>query len=461
MGSKKNIMLKHLILSFLLIISLFFEVIIHYFTSAIVHTLVINIIKGISFGLWLYLFHIWFMKPHSKFIGNIKKYHSDLGFNLHGEKSIFDYNALDRIISHYKHNKAKQDELMSQLKHKNELLEQNNKITSAIMDITKEILFSGEIDSVLKIILEKAIKIIPNAQKGSILIYNGSYLDFKAVSGYDFDTLKDFKFDITESFQYKTNDFLEPVIIRDVEAFNRNLNQDRFETLKNSRSLELKSSISCAISSDGEFLGIINIDNVDDIDAFNNGDKPIIKHLAEQMGLALKNAKLIEKTVFLSRHDSLTGIYNRCYFEELYSKFYRTAYNSNGLFSVVLFDINDLKKVNDSYGHEAGDKLIIKFVDTISNSDYKPNVFARTGGDEFIAMYLNYSKDKVFEIMEEIKGLFKFSPLLYDEKKILYISFGYGVSSFPADSTCKDDLLRIADKRMYLNKNSYKQKLVD
>lgn len=56
--------------------------------------------------------------------------------------------------------------------------------------------------------------------------------------------------------------------------------------------------------------GIINLDNMEDIKAFSREDKPLIKHLSNQIGIALKNAKLIEKILFLSRHDSLTGIYN-------------------------------------------------------------------------------------------------------------------------------------------------------
>ena len=95
----------------------------------------------------------------------------------------------------------KQQDLMEKLKNTNILLERSNKITDSIMQITSEILSSGEINAVIQTILDKAIEIIPNAQKGSILISNGNILEFKASHGYDFEILKDLKFDIKEIFQ--------------------------------------------------------------------------------------------------------------------------------------------------------------------------------------------------------------------------------------------------------------------
>ena len=82
-------------------------------------------------------------------------------------------------------NKNKQKELMKSLRNCNLLLKRNSMITDSIMKITSEVLSSGEIDFILHTILEKAIEIIPIAQKGSILIYDGNVLHFNATRGYD------------------------------------------------------------------------------------------------------------------------------------------------------------------------------------------------------------------------------------------------------------------------------------
>ena len=95
-----------------------------------------------------------------------------------------------KFINFQNSKEKEQQELLKKLKHSNMLLQRSSKITDSIMKITNQILVSGEIDEILQTILEKAIEIIPNAQKGSILIYNGSNLEYRAAHGYDYKVLK-------------------------------------------------------------------------------------------------------------------------------------------------------------------------------------------------------------------------------------------------------------------------------
>ncbi len=457
LGFRRYFFVKHILMVGLLVCSTLLDYFSSIFIPAIFSSHILFSIRLLLLLTWLLLFIKWYMIPYVSIIKKIRIYYGAVD-NYDGKTHTeIASSILEKIVSHYKDHEKQQEELMKQLLYKNELLDQNNKITKAMMELTNEILSSVKIDNTLQNILEKAIDIIPNAQKGSILLFNGKELEYKAVFGYDFNVLKYFKFDITESFQYKTNDFYEPIIIRDVEAFNSNLNADKFKTLKNSRSFELKSVISCAISVDGEFIGIINIDNIQDINAFKDEDKPIVKHLAEQMGVALKNAKLIEKTLYLSRHDGLTNIYNRCYFEELFDNLYTSCKQSNEQFSIVIFDINHLKVVNDTHGHDAGDKLIKDFVCSINAPANKPDIFARTGGDEFVAVYLHKDYTAADDIIKAVKANFTLSPFKYEGIELFRITFGYGIASYPADATTKYDLLRIADKRMYIDKKASKQ----
>ncbi len=150
------------------------------------------------------------------------------------------------------------------------------------------------------------------------MIYDGSVLEFKASHGYDSNVLKGLKLCIREIFQYNLEDFFEPCIINDPESFNKkHLEADKYEMLRKSMGTDPKSILSCAFHVDNEFYGVINLDNTEDNKAFVKEDKQLIKNLALQIGIALKNAKQIEKILFLTRHDSMTVKYNRCYFEEL------------------------------------------------------------------------------------------------------------------------------------------------
>lgn len=343
--------------------------------------------------------------------------------------------------------------LLKKLRNNNILLERNCKITDAIMQITSEVLSSGEIDEVLQTILDKAIEIIPNAQKGSILIYNNDRLEYRAAHGYDFEVLKHLHLSIEDLFQHNSKDFYEPCIINNPESYNKErMESNKFEMLREGRGFELKSVLSCAIQVDNEFYGIINLDNTKKENAFTNEDKPLIKHLATQTGIALKNARLIEKILYLSRHDSLTGIYNRCYFEEVLMRTFMQAKAADSLFSLAILDINDLKIINDTHGHEAGDLLLKRFADSVKDYLSKDDIFARYGGDEFVLIFSGKGRAQAEDIIKKIRLGFSKSPYNYCGMPVTNISFGCGITEFPAEASELDALIRLADKKMYRNK---------
>ena len=103
-------------------------------------------------------------------------------------------------------------------------------------------------------------------------------MEFKAAKGYNLEILRDFKFRVDTTFQYHSDNFYEPIIVNDVEAFNKSkLNKNEFDKLKSGGGFELKSVISCAIPIDDDLFGIINIDNCTDIHMFSEDSKPLNK----------------------------------------------------------------------------------------------------------------------------------------------------------------------------------------
>lgn len=401
------------------------------------------------------------LKPYSDFFKSLRSYIGDN--DLFKDFSAFvdikkspDY-ILQKAIQYQKEQEEKQQQLLEQLKNSNTMLERSSKITDSIMKITSEILSSGEIDETLQVILDKAIEIIPNAQKGSILIYDGEVLRFRAVKGYDYNVFKDITLKINELLQFNSTDFYQPCIVSNPESYNRNhMDYKNYKIFKESKGFEMKSILSCAIVVDGDFYGIINLDNLEDPNAFTENDKPIIKHLSAQIGIALKNTMLIERILYLSRHDSLTGVYNQGYYEELLTKAYYQCKSDGNELTIVMFDLNDLKQTNDTYGHEAGDLMLKKFVRGVQGNLAPDDVFARLGGDEFAAFFINKSKDEVEKIIQKIKTDLNNSPFTYCGKVVGVITFGYGFAVFPTDALDLYELLKIADREMYNDKKRTK-----
>lgn len=405
------------------------------------------------------------LNPYVNFINTLKAYISsnssirDITSEIDAEK--FPDHTLRKVIQYHHEQDNHHQQLLEQLRSGNILLEKHSRITDSIMQITGEVLSSGEINKTLQVILDKAIEIIPNAQKGSILIYDGEELQYRAVQGYDFDVLKKLRFGIKEVFQYYSKDFYQPCIISNPEPFNKkHLVHEKYETLKEGRGFELKSILSCAIPVDGEFYGIINLDNEENPYAFTDEDKPLIKHLSVQIGIALKNTMLVERILYLSRHDSLTGIYNRSYCEELLAGFHHRCKADGSKFSILALDINELKYINDTYGHEAGDLLLKAFVKGVCRNICVDDIFARFGGDEFAAVFIDQDCSEVERIVNKIKADFVNNPFSYCGIEVGSITFGFGIAVFPTDAADLDELLRIADRRLYEDKKNQKTYLL-
>jgi c-di-GMP phosphodiesterase len=454
---KRNIMFLFFILLLVFGNHLYYQ-----FFSAFIGVWFIIAAELLLVALWILLIRKRLLEAQKGFAEAIKgsSFPTDYAAKLSKSVSpdIFSTDMITRLVSYQNSQEKKQQALLEKLSNNNILLERNSKITDSIMHITSKVLSSGEIDEVLQSILDKAIELIPNAQKGSILIYNGSHLEFRASHGYDFEVLKHLKFNLEEIFQYDSEDFYKPCIINNPENFNKErLEGDKFNMLREGRGFELKSILSCAIQVDNDFYGIINLDNTEDKHAFSKEDKPLIQHLATQIGIALKNARLIEKILYLSRHDSLTGIYNRCYFEELLMRIFQLYKTSKDVFSLAILDINDLKKINDTYGHEAGDLLLRRFVQIMKECLTKDDIFARYGGDEFAIIFTDKNRTQVEEAIKNAKSNFADAPLTYCGKEIAVISFECGVTEFPAETSEYEELVKLADAMMYKDKRKRKK----
>ncbi|MEL7597349.1 MAG: GGDEF domain-containing protein, partial [Clostridiaceae bacterium] len=174
----------------------------------------------------------------------------------------------------------------------------------------------------------------------------------------------------------------------------------------------------------------------------------------KQIEIAISKHKLYEETIYLSRYDKLTNIYNRRYFEELiYEYIHKCRINSEEFFFVV-FDLNGLKIVNDTYGHLAGDEFIKTFTSNLNKYIAGADTLARLGGDEFVGVFFNRDLQTLIERFEELIIHFENNPVAFQGNKFI-CSYSYGIADFPKDGEEYDELMKIADERMY----KYKQKI--
>lgn len=340
-------------------------------------------------------------------------------------------------------------------KHK---VEQMNNATKVIMEINNDMLSSCEVDNLFKNILDKVFKVFPNCDIGSILLMKDNKFSYKATRGYVLNKVGEIKYLFKNMYQYRTYGIyglLKPMIVTNLE---KNLfdSKDDYNSWKELLIKTPHELLTCSIGVNGHILGFINIFNTDKNINFNEEDKKLFEYLCNDINIVLKNAQLLENILYMSKYDCLTGIYNRHYFRKVLYETMSKAKLLNEIFVICVIDLNDFKNINDRYGHTVGDKLLIKFVNIFKTQICDDDVFGRIGGDEFEVIFLNKNKAQVIDIMDKICMFLKKYRFDLDRDK-KEISFAYGVSEFSTDSDNVNELLKMADKKMYEKKMNMKQ----
>ena len=337
-------------------------------------------------------------------------------------------------------------------------IEQINNATKSIMEINSKMLSSCEIDSLFQMILDKILEIIPKGKMGSIIYMENNKFLYKATKGYFLDEIKEITYGLEEIYKYRLydiNNLYNPIIVDDLEKnlFNAEHGYNSWRRLLVESPHEL---LACGIGIDGHILGFINIFNVNKEGNFNEEDKNLLKYLCSDIAIALKNAQLFENILFMSKYDSLTGVYNRHYFRKILNEILNKAKLSDKVFVICILDLNNFKIINDTCGHDAGDKMLINFARVFKSEISENDVFGRIGGDEFSVIFTNKNNAQVINIISKIYTVFKNNSFdLNGDKK--EVSFAYGLSQFSDDSDDVDELYKIADKRMYEQKRIMKE----
>lgn len=328
---------------------------------------------------------------------------------------------------------------------------QIEKIKDFFLEISGSILEKSSLQELFNFIIEKTIMALENARFGCILVLEDNILKIKASVGYHKEDVERFALPLTHSYQWiRTNGQIKKtIIINNIPEYMGMKEGPVF--LENLEGKQVKSSISAPIFLDGKLFGFLNIDSPDNR-IFNIYDFEIMEYLRKQLMIALTNFKLYENMVYVSEHDSLTGLKNRRFFEDSLIKLIQKSSRYNEEFYIISLDLDGLKKVNDTLGHLAGDELLRYFSNTLKNEIRSSDIISRTGGDEFSLIFLHANEEDIRKKLNNLLIHFNSNPLIFDGH-IITCRYSYGVACFPKDGTTLDELIGNADKRMYENKN--------
>lgn len=164
-----------------------------------------------------------------------------------------------------------------------------------------------------------------------------------------------------------------------------------------------------------------------------------------------------QKMETLSFTDPLTHIYNRRKFDELAQSIFNESKRYNQIFALVFMDLNRFKFINDMYGHDIGDNVLVHFTDIINKQIRKTDHFFRMGGDEF-SLILPYSTfDETYQVIIKIQQALLDQPFVSGSVVLnIEASFGYVHSN---DAETLEGLYKLADEWMYKNKTVLKSNM--
>lgn len=333
------------------------------------------------------------------------------------------------------------------------------KINSSMLDITEIAITTESVNDVLNFILEKAMDVIGNTSKGSIMkLRDDKYLEFIYTKGFNDYDLKNAKLYLEDSFLWveSKGKIKSPKII-DIYDFYKDFDKSNLEQIFDLASIEtIKSTITSPIFVNNKLYGMLNLDS-GKRNAYTKEDVKIVEGFTNMVSIILKNHESLKKTIYQSKYDKLTNVYNRHSFEDILIDIMLKENGFKSNFSLVIIDIDNLKYINDIYGHLAGDELLQLFTTAIKKDIRYSDVFARYGGDEFIGVFFNISENDLVNKFERVKKYLINNPLEYNDDKII-CDFSYGIANYPQDSSDYNELVETADKRMYEYKEKNKQK---
>jgi diguanylate cyclase (GGDEF)-like protein len=201
-------------------------------------------------------------------------------------------------------------------------------------------------------------------------------------------------------------------------------------------------------------LGVIELVNCLGRESFTREDIPILKSLADYAAIAMENARYVQRIHELTITDDCTALYNARHLNfVLDTEIYRS--NRYGYeFSVIFIDLDHFKQVNDAYGHLVGSKLLWLIGDIIKGNLRMIDYAFRYGGDEFVILLPQTSKENALMVVRRTKDLLTSKTFFVEEGLNIKVTASFGLASFPADGRTRKEILRMADEAMYMVKNT-------
>jgi diguanylate cyclase (GGDEF)-like protein len=335
----------------------------------------------------------------------------------------------------------------------NDALEKRISRFTDLRKFSEEIIASLDLNELLQIIARKALEIIGRGEVCLIYLFDRKSEALSLASSFTLSSKVKIKAKTGDPCEYWVFRQRVPLLITDIL---RDFRFDSEEVLSYGR--EFRSLISTPIISRNKFLGLIRIDSPFP-EGFTADDLRLLDIIADLSAIAIDNAFLFRKMETLATHDSLTGFYLRREFINIIQRKKEEPSLKEGVFSLLMLDIDDFKNCNDRFGHIAGDMVLKNISQVIRAHLVEEEYPCRYGGEEFLLFLKGRNRENLIQRAELIRGAVEAS-LLKIRRQLIKVTISIGIAIFPQDGSQIKELIEVADARLYKAKKAGKNRVV-
>ena len=332
-------------------------------------------------------------------------------------------------------------------------LEREAFFRATLIEVVTESLHQGLDERFYQRLLACAVRAIPGAQAGSLLLFDEGRYKFTAAVGYDLSALQQ-TYLLPEEL-YEENDARKLLLVYGFD--NTNVAEERRSVIDNAgRVHDIKVCMSIPVVLNGQAVAYFSLDNFETKDAFSREATEMGHIFAQQTAALWQRFRLEAATERLAFYDVVTNLPNRRLFYDRLAQALAQRREGETL-AVMFLDLDDFKNVNDTFGHDAGDVLLQSVAQRLASVVRHGDTLARWGGDEFVlAVRLSCAHDaaavadKLLEVLREPFSAFD---------RTLQVEGSIGIDLLGAQPKSAEELVKYADIALYhakaLGKNSY------
>lgn len=208
-----------------------------------------------------------------------------------------------------------------------------------------------------------------------------------------------------------------------------------------------RSLVAAPLISENKVIGVLRVDSPEE-SAYTQDDLRLVDIISTIGAVAIQNSILYSRTQELAVRDGLTGLKVRRFFMESFHREIKRAARKKEQASLLMLDIDNFKKYNDKYGHASGDLVLKHIANMIMKVLDEADIAGRFGGEEITVLLWKKGKTEAAAKADEIRRLIKERPIVL-RKDETSITVSIGVSAYPDDAVTEEELIRVADARLY------------